>query len=70
MAMKLDNRAAIRFDTYGLLSRAVEEGVESGIRRAYKHTDKPVTADVVENIVNAVMNSLCGILSFEEVSRD
>lgn len=60
----------IRFKTYALFERAVEEGVAYGLTRAHKYTDTP-TRDQIENeVTRAVMGSLDEIVVWEELYDD
>jgi len=55
----------IRVNLYGLLSRAVEEGIAHGWRRAHKHTDTPNEITIKQHIDEEVMNALCEVFDFE-----
>jgi hypothetical protein len=58
----------VQIDLYGLLDRAVEEGVALGYNRAFKHTDQPEAHYVKECIQREVLNAICEILIFPERS--
>jgi len=51
---------------YGIIERAIEEGIELGYRRAFKHTDKPSEEVIVESISRAVMFNIEEVLSFDD----
>lgn len=51
---------------YGIIERAVDEGVEAGYRRAFKHTDKPSEEEIVESISRAVMFNIDEVMSFDD----
>jgi len=54
-----------RFDTYGLIARAVEEGATIGWRRAFKYTATPTDEEATATIASEVMNALCEVLTFD-----
>lgn len=55
----------IRFKTYWIIQRAVEEGIAYGLQRAYKHTDNPDNNHIGLEIERAVMSALDEIIDFE-----
>ncbi len=55
----------IRFKTYRLIERAVEEGIAYGYQRAHKHHDNPGKDHIAIEIEQAVMASLDEIIDFE-----
>lgn len=55
----------IRFKTYWIIQRAVEEGIAYGLQRAYKHTDNPDNNHIALEIERAVMSALDEIIDFE-----
>jgi hypothetical protein len=59
------SKAEVRLDTYGLVQRAVEEGIAKGYRRAFTHTDAPGEEALRESIDRAVMDALCEVLRFD-----
>ena len=54
----------LKWNTYGLIQRAVEEGITYGLSRAHKHTDVPTQADLSIAIENAIMSELSSIIDF------
>ena len=54
----------VRINAYGVIERAVEDGVSYGYMRAYKHTDTPDENHIKTEIENAVMNSLSDVLIY------
>lgn len=62
--------AAVRFNTFDLIERAVENGLRCGFERANKHRDVlpdlPSLPGTEEAIVREIMNSLSEIFSFDE----
>jgi hypothetical protein len=58
-------RASVRLDAYGIVQRAVEEGVSRGYRRAFKHTDAPGEESIRASIEREVMDALCEVLRFD-----
>jgi hypothetical protein len=60
----------MKFKSYELVTRAVEEGVAYGIRRAYKHTNTPSMEAIEGAVVDAVTSALCDILDFTGVEND
>jgi len=58
--------ASIELDSYGIIARAVEEGINYGWNRAHKHTDKPDEHHIKNEINTAVMNSLSEIIIWPE----
>lgn len=58
-------QAAVRLDAYGIVQRAVEEGVTRGYRRAFKHTDAPGEESIRASIEREVMDALCEVLRFD-----
>ena len=59
-------KTEIRFNSYALLERAVEEGVTYGYNRAYKHTSEPSEETLKGEIADAVMLALREIIEFNE----
>ncbi|HRP44775.1 MAG TPA: hypothetical protein PLU27_08415 [Ginsengibacter sp.] len=55
----------IRFKTYWIIQRAVEEGIAYGLQRAYKHTDNSDNNHIALEIERAVMSALDEIIDFE-----
>ena len=55
----------VRVRLYGLVERAVEEGIAYGYRRAHKHVDDPTEATIKTEILNAVMDTLSDVIAFE-----
>lgn len=55
----------IRFKTYWIIQRAVEEGIAYGLQRAHKHTDNPDNNHIALEIEQAVMSALDEIIDFE-----
>ena len=51
---------------YGIIERAIEEGIELGYRRAFKHTDDPSEEQIVESISRAVMFNIDEVMSFDD----
>lgn len=62
-------RGRIRVDAYGVVARAVEEGVACGYRRSRKYVENPDEAQVTEAIYRAVMDSLSEVLRFDGGSQ-
>ena len=63
------NARMLRIDAYGVVARAVEEGVAYGITRAWKHHDGDTMTeeqmrDRSQALIDAVMNDLCDVLRF------
>lgn len=58
-------QAAVRLDAYGIIQRAVEEGVARGYRRAFKYTDAPGEEGIRASIEREVMDALCEVLRFD-----
>jgi hypothetical protein len=58
-------RASVRLDAYGIVQRAVEEGVARGYRRAFKHTDAPGEERIRASVEREVMDALCEVLRFD-----
>ena len=60
----------VRVDVYGVIARAVEEGLRYGITRLFKHHDGPMSEDEVReqihHLYDAVMNDLCEVLRFDD----
>jgi hypothetical protein len=56
----------MRVRAYGVLARAVEEGVACGWRRAHKHTDAPGEEAIQEQIAQGVLNEICEVFAFDE----
>lgn len=67
---KIVTAAAVRFKTYNLYERAVEEGVSYGLNRAHKHTDAPTREQLETEIIRAVMGSLDEILVWDDLNGD
>lgn len=59
----------IRVDAYGMIARAVEEGVLVGWNRAHKHTDNPEPDQIQECIKDAVLSDLCEFLHFDLIEE-
>lgn len=55
----------IRFKTYWIIQRAVEEGIAYGLNRAHKHEDNPTKDKIAIEIERAVMLALDEIIDFE-----
>lgn len=55
----------IRFKTYWIIQRAVEEGIAYGLNRAHKHEDNPTKDKISIEIEQAVMSALDEIIDFE-----
>lgn len=55
----------IRFKTYWIIQRAVEEGIAYGLNRAHKHEDNPDYNHIALEIERAVMSALDEIIDFE-----
>jgi hypothetical protein len=51
-------------NVYGLVAKAVEDGIGYGYRRAHKHTETPDADTIKETIRQHVMNELCELLDF------
>lgn len=51
---------------YGIIERAIEEGIQLGYRRAFKHTDDPSEEAIVESISLAVMYNIDEVMSFDD----
>ncbi len=64
MAKKLGIETPLRFKSYTLIERAVEEGLPGGYYKAHKHTDKPTEAQIFEQQLHYVMLNLEDILQF------
>lgn len=60
------NKLNIKFKSYQLIQRAVEEGIICGYKKAHKHTDDPGEDAINETILNYVMNELSEIIDFDE----
>lgn len=58
-------KQVLKLDIYGVIHRAVEEGVAYGRRRAYKHTDTPSEDMVCMAITDAVMVALDEIVKWD-----
>ncbi len=58
--------AHIKWRSYQIISRAVEEGVASGYMRAHKHTDTPDEEHLKQEIENYVMMALCEVIDFDD----
>lgn len=61
-------RRPIRVQTYGVLARAVEEGVAYGLQRYFKYytgEEGQVDIDIAEHIEREVLNALCGVIQFD-----
>jgi len=56
----------IRFKTYNLIERAIEEGLEYGYHRAHKHTDNPNEHALIHEMQLAIMLELSEIIDFNE----
>lgn len=64
-------RSTVRVDVYGVISRAVEEGLLYGVTRLFKHRDPPRITESemreqVKHLYDAVMNDLCEVLRFDD----
>lgn len=57
----------VRLDAYGIISRAVEEGIGYGYRRALKYSldGEPSEEQMKDALHMAIMNSLCEVLQFD-----
>lgn len=55
----------MKFKTYAIVARAVEEGVALGYRRAHKHVDNPAEDDLRDALETEVLNALCEVLEFD-----
>lgn len=66
MTKKRTVRRGLRVDAYGVMSRAVEEGVGYGWQRAHKYDDAPEPEEIKEQVARAVMNAICGYFAFDE----
>ena len=59
----------MRFKTYAIVSRAVEEGLSYGIGRLFKHEDGPFTKAQLfersETLYDAITNELCEVIDFD-----
>lgn len=64
--MKRKVKAELKFRTYTLVERAVEEGINGGWMKAHKHTNTPRAEDVKERIREYVMLALDEILIWED----
>ena len=58
--------ASIELDSYGIIARAVEEGIAYGWNRAHKHTDNPDAITLKNELHNAVMNAISEIVIWPE----
>jgi hypothetical protein len=58
--------ASIELDSYGIIARAVEEGIAYGWNRAHKHTEKPEPHHIKNEINNAIMNAISEIIIWPE----
>ena len=56
----------IKFRSYKIISRAVEEGVAYGYQRAHKHTDTPSEELMKQEIEDAVTQALDEVIDFEK----
>ncbi len=56
----------IKFKTYQLIERAVEEGIRYGYKKAHKHTDNPDEEGLKQLILDAIMQEFSEIINFEE----
>lgn len=56
----------IKFKTYQLIERAVEDGLAYGYRKAHKHTDNPDEETLKQLILDAIMQEFSEIINFEE----
>ena len=64
---KLKLKNEVKFNTYSILERAIEEGLAIGWRRAHKHTDIPSEEAIKESISREVMNSLLDVLNINDL---
>lgn len=48
----------IKWRSYEIVERAVEEGINYGYYRAHKHVDNPDKDIIVQNIEREVMNAI------------
>jgi hypothetical protein len=62
-------KTKLKTNTYGIVMRAVEEGIRDGLRRADKHADDPLTERQRERAIyeleTALANSLCDVVDFD-----
>lgn len=56
----------MKFKTYQIIHRAVEEGISYGMQRSHKHTDMPPKDHIEQEILRSVMNYLSEIIDFED----
>ncbi|MFZ5786066.1 MAG: hypothetical protein ACOY3Y_06460 [Acidobacteriota bacterium] len=56
----------MRVRAYGVLRRAIEEGLEYGWRRAHKHADKPDEASLKDEVLQGIMNEVCEVFDFDD----
>ena len=68
-AKRLDAIRDVRFNSYALFTRAVEEGLQRGWNRAHKHTDAPGEEAVIEAMLDAVMLEFSEILIFDDLAK-
>lgn len=62
---RINLRKTCKINAYGVLVRAVDEGVLFGLNRAYKHTDEPGKDLLTESICTEVVNALCEVIDFD-----
>lgn len=60
----------MKFKTYELVTRAVEEHARFAANRILKHTDKPDHEDIVQAIVDEIILGLDEIIDFEVKEDD
>lgn len=60
----------MKYRTYNLIERAVEQGLEFGAMRTDKHAKKPLTPEqkalLVKEARIAIMSEICEIFSFDD----
>lgn len=56
----------MKFKTYHIIHRAVEEGISYGMQRSHKHTDTPPKDHIEQEILRSVMDYLSEIIDFED----
>lgn len=63
-------KSSLKFNTYGLMSDAVDCGVRYGIRRYYKHRDDEPEEEEIQRMADtiaiAVMNDLSELIMWED----
>ncbi len=57
---------SIKFKTYNLIEKAIEEGIEYGWRKSHKYEDTPPDEHLKQQLLQAIMVSLDEIIDFND----